>query len=326
MAVYTDVAAEDLAEFLKGYDIGELLSYKGIAEGVENSNFLLHTSKGAFILTLYEKRVAVDDLPYFLSLMAHLAERGVRCPQPARNRKGEVYSELAGRPAAIINFLEGVWPRRPNAAHCAGVGEGLAKMHLAGRDFPMFRRNPLSVEGWRPLFDLATSRADSVAPGLHDFIARELDHLEARWPKDLPPGVIHADLFPDNVFFLGDKLSGLIDFPFSCNDMLAYDVAICLNAWCFEADHSFNVTKARALLNAYGRERQLSEAEQEALPLLARGSALRFLLTRLVDFLNVPPGALVKPKDPLEYVRKLRFHQSVASERDYGLTQPGCAA
>ena len=326
MAVYTDVAAEDLAEFLKGYDVGELLSYKGIAEGVENSNFLLHTSQGAFILTLYEKRVAVDDLPYFLSLMAHLAERGVRCPQPARNRNGEVYSELAGRPAAIINFLEGMWPRRPNAAHCTGVGEALAKMHLAGRDFPMFRKNPLSVEGWRPLFDLAAPRADGVAPGLRDFVARELDHLEARWPADLPLGIIHADLFPDNVFFLGDRLSGLIDFPFSCNDILAYDVAICLNAWCFEPDHAFNVTKARALLNAYGRERRMSEAEQEALPLLARGSALRFLLTRLVDYLDVPPGALVKPKDPLEYVRKLRFHQNVASVRDYGLTHPGFVA
>jgi homoserine kinase type II len=326
MAVYTDVAAEDLAEFLRGYDIGELLSYKGIAEGVENSNFLLHTSKGAYILTLYEKRVAVDDLPYFLSLMAHLAGRGVRCPQPARNRKGEVYSRLADRPAAIINFLEGVWPRRPNAAHCTGVGEALARMHLAGRDFPMFRKNPLSVGGWRPLFELAAPRADGVQPGLRDFIARELDHLETSWPTDLPVGVIHADLFPDNVFFLGDKLSGLIDFPFACNDILAFDVAICLNAWCFEPDHSFNVTKARALLNAYGRERQLSEAEQAALPLLARGSALRFLLTRLVDFLNVPPGALVKPKDPLEYVRKLRFHQSVESVRDYGVAQPGFAA
>jgi len=326
MAVYTDVAAEDLAEFLKGYDIGELLSYKGIAEGVENSNFLLHTTKGAYILTLYEKRVALDDLPYFLSLMAHLAERGVRCPQPAKNRNGEVYSWLAERPAAIINFLEGMWPRRPTAAHCTGVGEGLARMHLAGRDFPLFRKNPLSVAGWRPLFDLAAPRADSVQPGLRDFIARELDHLEARWPVDLPVGVIHGDLFPDNVFFLGDKLSGLIDFPFACNDLLAFDVAICLNAWCFEPDHSFNVTKARALLNAYGRERPLSATEQEALPLLARGSAMRFLLTRLVDFLNVPPGALVKPKDPLEYVRSLRFHQSVESVRDYGVTQPGCAA
>ena len=326
MAVYTDVAAEELAEFLNSYDIGELFSYKGIAEGVENSNFLLHTSKGAYILTLYEKRVAEDDLPYFLSLMAHLAERGVSCPQPARNREGEVFSRLAGRPAAVINFLEGVWPRRPTVAHCAGVGEALAKMHLAGRDFPLFRKNPLSVAGWRPLFDLAAARADNVQAGLADFIARELDCLEANWPTDLPMGVIHADLFPDNVFFLGDRLSGLIDFPFACNDILAYDVAICLNAWCFEPDHSFNVTKARALLNAYGRTRPLSAAEQNALPLLARGAALRFLLTRLVDFLNVPPGALVKPKDPLEYVRKLRFHQSVASVRDYGLTQPGCAA
>jgi len=320
MAVYTDVAADELAAFLGDYDIGELLSYKGIAEGVENSNFLLHTSKGAYILTLYEKRVAVDDLPYFLSLMAYLAERGVRCPQPARNRRGEVYSRLAERPAAIINFLEGVWPRRPTAAHCAGVGEALAKMHLAGRDFPLFRKNPLSVEGWRPLYALAAARADGVQAGLADFIARELDHLEACWPTDLAVGVIHADLFPDNVFFLGDRLSGLIDFPFSCNDILAYDVAICLNAWCFEADHSFNVTKARAFFNAYGRERKLSEAEAAALPLLARGAAIRFLLTRLVDWLNVPPGALVKPKDPLEYVRKLRFHQNVAGVRDYGLS------
>jgi homoserine kinase type II len=322
MAVYTDVAAEDLAEFLKGYDIGELLSYKGIAEGVENSNFLLHTSKGAFILTLYEKRVAVDDLPYFLSLMAHLAERGVRCPQPARNRKGEVYSELAGRPAAIINFLEGMWPRRPNAAHCAGVGEALAKMHLAGRDFPMFRKNPLSVEGWRPLFDLAAPRADSVAPGLQDFIARELDHLEACWPKDLPPGIIHADLFPDNVFFLGDTLSGLIDFYFACNDAFAYDIAAALNAWCFETDHSFNVTKGQALLKGYQSARAVTPAERQAMPVLARGAALRFLLTRAYDWLHTASDALVRRKDPLEYLRRLKFHRSIRSASEYGLEDP----
>lgn len=326
MAVYTDVAAEDLADFLKGYDIGELLSYKGIAEGVENSNYLLHTGKGAYILTLYEKRVAADDLPYFLSLMTHLAARGVHCPQPEKNRRGEVYSQLAGRPAAIINFLEGIWPRKPNTAHCAGVGDALARMHLAGRDFPMVRNNPLSVAGWRTLFEAAAPRADSVQAGLRDFLSRELDHLAARWPADLPVGVIHADLFPDNVFFLGDKVSGLIDFPFACNDILAYDVAICLNAWCFEADLSFNVTKARALLGAYNRERPLSEAEQKALPLLARGAALRFLLTRLVDVLNVPAGALVKPKDPLEYVRKLRFQQSVDGINDYGVAPSGCVA
>ena len=327
MAVYTDVAADELAEFLSRYDLGELLSYKGIAEGVENSNFLLHSSAGYFILTLYEKRVAKDDLPFFLGLMTHLASRGISCPLPVKNRSGEALGTLAGRPAAIISFLEGIWPRKPSAAHCAGVGQALARMHLAGRDFSMSRANALSVSGWRPLFDAAAARADELQPGLRAFIEAELDHLEGGlWPKQLPIGVIHADLFPDNVFFLGDRLSGIIDFTFACNDMLAYDVAICLNAWCFESDCSFNVTKARALLNAYGRERKLSEAEENALPLLARGAALRFLLTRLVDFLNVPPGALVRPKDPLEYVRKLRFQQGVASMRDYGIAASGLVA
>jgi homoserine kinase type II len=327
MAVYTDVAADELAEFLSLYDIGELLSYKGIAEGVENSNFLLHTSAGSFILTLYEKRVAKGDLPFFIGLMTHLASHGINCPQPVKNRQGEALGMLAGRPAAIITFLEGIWPRKPNATHCTGVGAVLAKMHLAGGDFSMARANALSVAGWRPLFDAAAARADELQQGLRDFIAAELDYLEGGvWPRDLPQGVIHADLFPDNVFFLGEKLSGVIDFTFACHDMLAYDVAICLNAWCFESDHSFNVTKARAFLGAYARERRLSEAEQDALPLLARGAAIRFLLTRLVDWLNVPPGALVRPKDPLEYARKLRFHQSVSSVRDYGLTASGMVA
>jgi len=327
MAVYTDVAAEELAGFLAHYDIGELLSYKGIAEGVENSNFLLHTAAGYFILTLYEKRVAKGDLPFFLGLMTHLASRGIDCPQPVKNRNGETLSSLAGRPAAIINFLEGIWPRKPSATHCAGVGQALARMHLAGRDFGLSRANALSVSGWRPLFEQAAPRADEVQHGLRDFLAAELDYLEGNvWPKNLPQGVIHADLFPDNVFFLDERVSGLIDFTFACNDMLAYDVAICLNAWCFESDCSFNVTKARAFLGAYGRERKLSDAEESALPVLARGAALRFLLTRLVDFLNVPPGALVRPKDPLEYVRKLRFQQSVASMRDYGVAASGLVA
>jgi len=327
MAVYTDVAADELAEFLAAYQLGELLSYKGIAEGVENSNFLLHTTAGYFILTLYEKRVARGDLPFFLSLMTHLASHGINCPQPVRNRSGEALGALAGRPAAIITFLDGVWPRKPTAAHCAEVGQALAKMHLAGRDFSMARANALSVSGWRPLFDAAAGRADELQHGLRAFIAAELDHLEHDvWPKHLPQGVIHADLFPDNVFFLGERLSGIIDFTFACNDMLAYDVAICLNAWCFESDCSFNVTKARAFLGGYGRERQLTEAEQQALPLLARGAALRFLLTRLVDFLNVPAGALVRPKDPLEYARKLRFQQGVASMRDYGVMASGAVA
>lgn len=319
MAVYTDVAAEDLAAFLAGYDVGELLAYKGIAEGVENSNFLVHTSSGNFILTLYERRVAADDLPFFLGLMEHLASRGLTCPQPVKSRAGHTLGKLAGRPAALVTFLDGMWIRRPSPVHCAAVGEALAKLHLAGADFNLKRPNALSVAGWRSLYESAGARADRVRPGLSAAVAEELAHLEDAWPRDLPQGVIHADLFPDNVFFLGDRLSGLIDFYFACTDTLAYDIAVCLNAWCFEPDQSYNVTKGRDMLQAYAKQRPLSSAETKALPLLCRGAALRFLLTRLVDWLDVPAGALVRPKDPLEYVRKLRFHQAVASTRDYGL-------
>ena len=320
MAVYTDVAAEDLALFLAGYDIGELLSYKGIAEGVENSNFLVHTSRGYFILTLYERRVAERDLPFFLALMEHLATRAITCPQPVKNRAGQTLGRLAGRPAAMVTFLEGMWIRRPSAQHCAALGEALARLHLAGADFPMHRDNALSVGGWRQLYAACRERANEVQGELKDLLARELDALEGEWPQRLPQGVIHADLFPDNVFFLGGTLSGLIDFYFACTDTLAYDAAICLNAWCFESDHSYNVTKGRALLTNYARTRPLSDAEWGKLPLLARGAALRFLLTRLVDWLNVRPGALVQPKDPIEYLRKLRFHQKVESVRDYGVS------
>jgi homoserine kinase type II len=319
MAVYTDVSVEDLSVFIETYDLGELLSYKGIAEGVENSNFLLHTSAGHFILTLYEKRVAAGDLPFFLALMEHLAARGINCPQPVRNRKGETLGKLAGRPAAIVTFLDGMWIRRPDTRHCAAVGTALAQLHLAGRDFPMRRENALSVAGWRLLYECCRDRADNVQPGLKEAIEKELTVLETSWPRNLPQGVIHADLFPDNVFFLGDQLSGLIDFYFACTDTLAYDVAICINAWCFESDHAYNVTKGRALLQSYARVRPLSDAELEAFPLLARGAALRFLLTRLVDWLDVPLGALVRPKSPHEYFRKLRFHQAVKDVRDYGI-------
>jgi homoserine kinase type II len=309
MAVYTDVSADDLNEFLGRYEIGKLLAYKGIAEGVENSNFLVHTSAGNF---------AKDDLPFFLGLMEHLAARGLTCPQPVKNKQGGMLGEIAGRPAAIVTFLDGMWMRRPNAANCGAVGEALARLHLAGADFKMRRPNALGIESWRPLYEQAKGRGDSVRPGLCAEIDMELDALGKCWPRDLPDGVIHADLFPDNVFFLGDKLSGLIDFYFACTDTLAYDVAICLNAWCFEPDHSYNVTKGRALLKSYANVRPLAAEERAALPVLARGAAMRFLLTRLVDWLAVPEGALVKPKDPLEYFRKLRFHRSVTSVEDYG--------
>jgi homoserine kinase type II len=319
MAVYTDVSDEELADFIASYGIGALTSCKGIAEGVENSNYLVHTEAGRYILTLYEKRVAPQDLPYFLALMEHLAARGLSCPVPLHDREGRMLRKLAGRPAALVTFLDGVSVRRPNIEHCALLGQALGRFHLAGEGFTMGRANSLSLAGWVSLFAAVGSGADQIIPGLAQVIEQELDHLKQHWPADLPQGVIHADLFPDNVFFLGSRLSGLIDFYFACNDMLAYDIAVCLNAWCFEADASFNITKARALLQAYEGVRPLEPSELAALPTLARGAAMRFLLTRSYDWLNTDTEALVKPKHPNEYLRKLRFHQRVPSYRAYGL-------
>ena len=319
MAVYTEVGDAELEAFLSEYDIGEADAFKGIAEGVENSNYLLTTTRGHYIVTLYEKRVDPNDLPFFLGLMDHLSQRGINCPQPIHGRDGQALRRLAGRPAAITSFLHGMWPRRIAVKHCGPVGAALADLHLAGRDFKMERRNALSVRGWRPLFKAGRDKADELAKGLAHELEVELDFLEAQWPTGLPTGVIHADLFNDNVFFLQDKVSGLIDFYFACNDAFAYDVAICLNAWCFEPDRAFNTTKARALLQAYEKVRPLEQAERASLPLLARGAALRFLLTRLYDWIHTPADALVKRKDPLEYLAYLRFHRGASSLADYGL-------
>ncbi len=319
MAVYTEVSDDDLIEFVAGYDIGEALSCKGIAEGVENSNFLLTTSEGPFILTLYEKRVNPNDLPFFIGFMDHLATKGVPCPLPIRASDGNALGELSGRPAAIISFLPGLWPRRPQPEHCAEVGRGLAEFHIAGDDFKLGRANNLAIANWRPLLEQSIDRADEVMDGFGDMVSHELDDLENNWPDNLPSGVIHADLFPDNMFFRNGQLSGIIDFYFACTDAYAYDIAICMNAWCFEPDHSFNITKARRLLGNYKRVRDLSTEEMNALPILARGSAMRFLLTRLYDWLNTPVGALVTPKDPMEYWRKLNFHKSVRGTQEYGL-------
>ena len=321
MAVYTIVSDEDLAIFLAAYDIGALLSMKGIAEGVENSNFLLHTERAAFILTLYEKRVAEGDLPFFINLMEHLSARGLACPEPVKTRDGEALGRLAGRPAAMVTFLEGLSVRKPTQAHCAAAGAALADLHGYGADFAMARPNSLSLDSWASLFDRARPGAESVGQGLTALFDAELTFLHANWPRDLPSGVIHADLFPDNVLFLGDR-AGLIDFYFACTDAYAYDLAICLNAWCFEPDGSYNITKASSMIGAYQAHRPLTPTEVAALPVLARGAALRFALTRLVDWLNVPPGALVQPKDPAEYVQKLRFHQRVGSPGELGAVGP----
>jgi len=320
MAVYTDVSDEDLESFMAAYDTSEVVAFKGIAEGVENSNFLVQTDGGTnYILTLYEKRVNPAELPYFLGLMEHLAERDVTCPLPIQTKSGEVLQTLCDRPAAMFSFLKGLSPRRITKAHCAGVGATMAKLHLAGSDYSQSRENTLGVKDWRPLFEQSKSRADEIMPGLANEIDAELIKIEENWPSHLPCGVIHADLFPDNVFFRGEDVSGVIDFYFACNDMFAYDLAILMNSWCFEVGTEFNVTKAKHLLSAYNAVRPLSEAEIAALPLLAQGAAMRFLLTRLYDWLNTPEGALVRPKDPLEYLRIVRFHSGISGPGAYGL-------
>lgn len=332
MAVYTEVDDAALEMLVAEYDIGAVLSCKGIAEGVENSNFLLVTEKGPYILTLYEKRVKAEDLPFFLGLMQHLAARGFDCPTPIQGRDGRTLRHVAGRPAAIISFLRGVWPRRPTARHCLRVGTAMAQLHAHAADFPMRRANDLSLAGWQRLAQSCHDQAAGLVDGLEEEIGRELEFLAGNWPapqvpsggpEGMPRGVIHADMFPDNVFFLNENLSGVIDFYFACTDFLAYDLAVALNAWCFERDGAFNVTKGQALLEGYDRIRPLTPTECGLLPLLARGAALRFLLTRLYDWLNQVPGAMVKPKDPREYLHKLRFHREVGGASGYGMARPG---
>jgi homoserine kinase type II len=319
MAVYTEVTDEALEAFLTLYDIGRVVAYRGIAEGVENSNYALKTTAGDFILTLYEKRVDPTDLPWFLGLMEHLAAQGLPCALPVRGKDGANLNKLAGRIAAITTFLPGIWPRRIHPEHCEPLGAALAELHLAGQGFAPIRANALGPQGWLPLLQKCLPQADSLLPGLGAELSRSLDHILANWPENLPRGHIHADLFPDNVFFLEGRISGLIDFYFAATDLYAYDIAVCLNAWCFERDFAFNITKSQLLLRGYTSRRPLSEQERAAMPILAQGSAMRFLLTRLYDWLNASPGAFVTPKDPLDYYRRLRFHGTARSESAYGI-------
>jgi homoserine kinase type II len=319
MAVYTEVADEDLRALAARYGLGAIHSCKGIAEGVENTNYLLDTDRGRFILTLYERRVARADLPFFLGLMEHLDRAGLTCPRPVRDRHGESLGEIAGRPAALVTFLDGVWTRSPTPAHCREVGAVLARLHLAACDFKLSRANALGKAGWRPLYERFAPRAEEIVPGLAATIEAELAALDRTWPDALPAGVIHGDLFPDNVFFLGERLSGIIDFYFACNDAWAYDLAVALNAWCFTRACAFVPERAAALLAGYEGVRRLEAAERDAIPVLARGSALRFLLTRSYDWINTAPDALVVPHDPNDFLKRLRFHQQIATAAGYGL-------
>ena len=320
MAVYTAVDAADLIALLRRYDLGALESFSGITDGVENSNFLVRTQGQRCILTLYEKRVRTEELPFFLALMRHLSERGLHCPLPLSDRDGRVLHTLSDRPAALFSFLEGQSPQNITPTQCGAVGVTLAHLHRIGQDFPLRRCNALGPQAWSALAaDCLAAAADDAYPGITAPVLAELAFLDRAWPQDLPSGLCHADLFPDNVFFQGDMVSGVIDFYFACTESLAYDLAICLNAWCFGPEQRFDRARGCQLLAGYQQQRPLTAAERAALPTLARGAALRFLLTRLYDSLHHPIGALTRPKDPLEYLSYLAFHQGTADAAAYGL-------
>ena len=312
MAVYTQVSAETAEQLLSRYDVGRLVSLKGIAEGVENSNYLLETDEARFILTLYESRVDPADLPYFHNLLAHLHHAGCAVPRFIDDRQGQWLQEVAGKKACLIEFLPGISVSDPTPAQARSVGGTLAKMHLAVADFAENKPNPLGFASWRPLFLRCDEKAaEALQPGLASDIALELNWLSANWPQDLPVCAIHTDLFPDNVLFRGDRVGGLIDFYFACSDFRAYDLAVTHAAWSFSADgRQFLAEIGASLLSGYHEVIELDAAERNAFPVLARGASLRFLLTRLYDWINTPAGAMVTRKDPLAFHRRLEFYRS----------------
>lgn len=318
MAVYTSVDVHQLQAFLSNYTLEDVVSYQEIAEGTDNSNFLITTSSTRYVLTLYEQRLAEKDLPFFLGLMKHLAAQGVCCPQPIPGIDKRDWYRLCSRPAALLSFVQG-WPAQQiTQSHCRQVGLALGTLHQAAADWKSKRDNELSLAGWQSLFGhIEHHNLVHEQPALRSLIQQELGFLEHHWPDGLPSGAIHADLFPDNVFFVDGLLSGVIDFYFACTDFLAYDLAICLNAWCFGSDNELDRTKARALVEAYQSCRALESAEWKYLGVLARGAALRFLLTRLSAQL-APRAGLVRVRDPHEYAHKLRFHQRVVGAQTYG--------
>jgi homoserine kinase type II len=315
MAVYTKFNKNDFIEILKNYSIGSLDSFEGIQEGIENTNYFLKSNNKKFILTIYEKRVKEEDLPFFSELMGNLNKSGFKCPVPICN-----ITEFKNKKLMIVSFLEGKAKNNLSPENCKSVGIEAAKMHEITKKFKIKRRNDLSINSWRKIFDTVKNQCSKIHSDLPGLIESNLKDVEKNWPENLPQGIIHADLFNDNIFFKDDKFSGIIDFYFSCNDFYAFELAICFNALCFDGPQnnlSFNATKAKSLVDGYSKIRKLTNLEKKNIKVLSQGSALRFLLTRVFDSLNTVEGAVVKVKDPMEYLKKLEFHKNSKNFEDY---------
>ena len=320
MAVYTKLSENNLKDFFSKYNLGKLLKFQGIQEGIENSNYFVKTDSGKFILTVYEKRVEEKDLPFFMGLMKNIFNENFPSPEPIINKNGNYITEIFGKKAAVVSFLEGTSKKNLTPGNCHEVGIYTAKLHMITKNLNIKRTNRLSVNSWRLIYRKIQRDCSKIYPDLTKIIERNLEVIEDQWPKNIPRGIIHADLFPDNIFFKGSKLTGIIDFYFSCYDFYALEIAICLNALCFEGKNenlSFNVTKAKKFIDGYSSIRKLTEEEKESLKILCHGAAMRFLLTRVFDYLNLTEDALVKIKDPVEYLKRLEFHNSVKNYQDY---------
>jgi homoserine kinase type II len=320
MAVYTKLEKKDIEEILSNYSIGKLKSYRGIQEGIENTNYYLLAEEKKYILTIYEKRVNPKDLPFFSELMTGLDNRNYKCPVPIINNKNKTISDYKKKKLMIVSFLEGKSKQVLTPNDCKQVGEEVAKMHEITKDFKIKRNNNLSVKSWRNLFNAIKDQCTKINKDLPKLIETNLADVEKNWPKNLPNGIIHADLFSDNIFFKNEKFSGIIDFYFSCNDFYSFEIAICFNALCFDGQKnnlSFNVTKAKNFIDGYSSIRKLSDEEKRSIKVLSQGAALRFLLTRVFDALNTVEGAIVKVKDPLEYLKRLEFHKNSKNYEDY---------
>ena len=320
MAVYTKLSENNLKDLFSKYNLGKLLKFQGIQEGIENSNYFVKTDSGKFILTVYEKRVEEKDLPFFMGLMKNIFNENFPSPEPIINKNGNYITEIFGKKAAVVSFLEGTSKKNLTPDNCYEVGIYTAKLHMITKNLNIKRTNKLSVNSWRLIYRKIQRDCSKIYPDLTKIIERNLEIIEDKWPKNIPRGIIHADLFPDNIFFKGNKLTGIIDFYFSCYDFYALEIAICLNALCFEGKNenlSFNVTKAKKFIDGYSSIRKLTEEEKESLKILCHGAAMRFLLTRVFDYLNLTEDALVKIKDPVEYLKRLEFHNSVKNYQDY---------
>ncbi len=320
MAVYTKFSQNNIEEILSNYNLGNLESFKGIEEGIENSNYSLSINKTKFILTVYEKRVKSEDLPFFSELMSSLNKANFKCPVPIKNNQNKTLLEYNGKKLMIVSFLEGKAKQNLSPSNCKSIGIEVAKMHQITKNFKLKRENDLSVKSWRKLFNSIKDKCANIHEDLPKLIEENLNDVEKNWPKELPKGIIHADLFHDNIFFIGDELSGIIDFYFSCEDFFAFEIAICFNALCFDGSKnnlSFNVTKAKNFIDGYNSIRKLTDQEKNNIKVLSQGAALRFLLTRVFDALNKVEGAIVKVKDPMEYLKRLEFHKNSKNYEDY---------